>query len=301
MTLPKKISKIYVPPLKTQGIKTKLVPFIGDAIEWNGKGKWIEPFLGSGVVLFNIQPERALVSDSNPHIIKLYKKIQSGDINASIVKDFLKDEGEKLLKTDGEYYYDVRKRFNENHSSLDFLFLNRSCFNGMMRFNKNGGFNVPFCKKPDRFRQAYITKISNQITNIQSIMKGKDWEFVNADWSVILERANVEDFVYLDPPYIGRSAGYFNSWEEDEAEELARQTQLMDCGWGLSMWKENKYRKNEHLLSWIGEERTKEHFYHLGSSEKLRSSMVEVLILKEGYATEINNIVKEKKLQLELF
>jgi DNA adenine methylase len=71
--LPTIISKISVPPIKCQGIKTKLIPFIAENIEWNGKGKWIEPFLGSGVVLFNIQPDIALISDTNKHIIELYK------------------------------------------------------------------------------------------------------------------------------------------------------------------------------------------------------------------------------------
>lgn len=58
-----------VPPIKCQGIKTKLVPFIQDTLDWDGNGTWYEPFLGSGVVLFNIQPERAIVSDRNEYII----------------------------------------------------------------------------------------------------------------------------------------------------------------------------------------------------------------------------------------
>jgi len=72
----------------------------------------------------------------------------------------------------------VRDRFNREASPYDFLFLNRACFNGMVRFNRKGGFNVPFCRKPDRFRPAYITKICNQLKWAASVMKDKDWTFL---------------------------------------------------------------------------------------------------------------------------
>jgi len=182
MTFPKVVEHVKVPPIKCQGIKTKLVNFIFQNIKWDEQGKWIEPFLGSGVVLFNANPQRALVSDTNKHIIKMYQDIQSGVLTPQSVRDFLEVEGKKLEESNGEYYYEVRDRFNENGSSFDFIFLNRSCFNGMMRFNKTGGFNVPFCRKPERFRTALITKIVNQIIWVSKVMKGKDWTFVCQDW-----------------------------------------------------------------------------------------------------------------------
>ena len=78
------LTKVRVPPLKTQGIKTKLVPFILNAIKWEegNQGRWIEPFMGSGVVAFNYQPQRALIADNNIHIIKLFQEIQSGIVNS---------------------------------------------------------------------------------------------------------------------------------------------------------------------------------------------------------------------------
>lgn len=172
--LPKNISKVIVPPLKCQGIKTKLVPFIASTIRWEGKGKWIEPFLGSGVVLFNINPNRALVSDTNKHIINFYKNLQEGRIDEKMVKDYLEENGVNLFKYGQEFYYEVRDQFNQNSSdeiddSLKLLFLNRCCYNGIMRFNSQGKFNVPFGHKPERFRRPYITKIVNQVARIRQI------------------------------------------------------------------------------------------------------------------------------------
>ena len=128
--------KVYIPPIKIQGIKTKLVPLIKQSVVLEPNSIWIEPFMGSGVVGFNIEPHRALFADTNPHIIEFYNQIKSGQINSYKVRLFLEQEGKLLEQGDDEYYYAVRRRFNNEHNPLDFLFLNRSCFNGMIRFNR---------------------------------------------------------------------------------------------------------------------------------------------------------------------
>lgn len=288
MFLPKEIPNVKVPPIKCQGIKTKLVNFIATNISWSGRGRWIEPFLGSGVVLFNIAPERALVSDTNVHIINFYKQVQKGNITPEVVREYLTDAGEQLLLRGEDYYYEVRERFNRGGDALDFLFLSRACFNGVMRFNKQGEFNVPFCKKPDRFRPAYITKIVNQVKWIDEIMRNHDWVFEACDWRETLSKCTEDDFVYLDPPYIGRHTDYYNSWTEDDAEELAKIARELPCGFALSMWKENKYRHNLHLETyWSGNcVRTFSHFYHVGSTEDLRNGMIEALAIKPGFEVE---------------
>lgn len=125
-------------------------------MRWNERGRWIEPFVGSGVVGFNVAPSTALFSDSNPHIIRFYSAINTGLITPGIAREFLVSEGENLSKHGKDYYYEVRERFNCTQAPLDFLFLNRSCFNGMIRFNSQGQFNVPFGHKPERFSKAYI-------------------------------------------------------------------------------------------------------------------------------------------------
>lgn len=129
--------KVYVPPIKIQGIKTKLVPLIKKSVVMQPNSVWIEPFMGSGVVGFNIEPHQAIFADTNPYIIEFYKQIKSGAINPYVVREFLEHEGKLLEQGDDEYYYTVRTRFNTEHNPLDFLFLNRACFNGMIRFNKN--------------------------------------------------------------------------------------------------------------------------------------------------------------------
>ncbi|HEY8903050.1 MAG TPA: Dam family site-specific DNA-(adenine-N6)-methyltransferase [Chthoniobacterales bacterium] len=143
--------KVIVPPIKSQGIKTKLVPWIMDQItEKDREGRWIEPFMGTGIVGLNSRFERALISDINPHLIAFYKAVRAGEITAQKVEEFLIEEGEKLRTAEeGGYvhYRAVRDRFNADFAPLDFLFLNRAGFNGMIRFSKKGKWNIPFLEK----------------------------------------------------------------------------------------------------------------------------------------------------------
>jgi len=284
--LPRPVSRVQVPPIKTQGIKTKLVPFILANVRWSGKGRWIEPFMGSGVVLFNSGAKRMFGADTNRHIVALYIAIRNDEVNPDRVRRFLQSEGETLRAEGERHYYRIRERFNAEGSPLDFLFLNRSCFNGVMRFNKKGGFNVPFCKKPERFAPALITKIANQVAGLQRLLRSsREVEFVAQDWRATLAAAEPDDFVYLDPPYIGRHADYFNQWTDADALDLATATASLPCGFALSMWLENRYRRNDHIAqSWSGTEvRTWNHFYHVGSSESLRNEVVEALVIRKGF------------------
>ena len=208
-TLPYELSHVGTPPIKCQGIKSKLISFLFSSIRWDSKdkGRWIEPFIGSGVVALNLAPQRALLADTNKHIIGFYQAIQRGEMNRDSAREFLECEGKKLALGEAEYYYEVRRRFNEKHSPFDFLFLNRSCFNGVMRFNRHGGFNVPFGHKPQRFAPAYVTKIVNQIGWAAKQMQSKEWEFRVAPWEETLAGSGPEDFVYLDPALHRSSRG----------------------------------------------------------------------------------------------
>lgn len=295
--LPKHLSRAKAPPIKCQGIKTKLVPFILSSIQWNGQGRWVEPFLGSGVVAFNLVPPRALLADSNEHVIRLYKDVQSGTITPKTVRAHLEREGQILQRRGEKHYYEIRDRFNKTAQPLDFLFLNRSCFNGLMRFNQSGEFNVPFCRKPKRFRAAYVTRITNQVDWLRKRLLGKDWVFTCSDWKETLDAVEAEDFVYLDPPYIGRHAGYYNGWSEDDAMQLAEKVKTLPCGFGYSMWKANRHRENDHLPRFFSEYPilTQDHFYHVGATEKLRNAMEEALVLSSAHVAD----AEERTLRME--
>ncbi len=148
-----------VPPLKCQGIKTKLVHTIREIAQARSFTHWVEPFCGSCVIALNIQPKKALLCDANPHIIRLYQDIQNKCITPADARTFLTDEGANLRARGEPHYYAVRERFNAAPCSLDFIFLNRSCFNGVMRFPS---FNVaqqrvPYqCRHRTQLEQTWI-------------------------------------------------------------------------------------------------------------------------------------------------
>ena len=292
--------KIFVPPIKSQGIKTKLVEWIKSNIEDIDYNNWIEPFMGTGVVAFNIRPKKAILCDSNPHLINFYNAIKNKEITGSIVRKHLIKEGQTLLSTEGEHYYKIRDRFNENGNPLDFLFLSRSCFNGMMRFNKKGCFNVPFCKKPNRFAPALITKITNQVENISQIIQQGDYSFKNQDFQLTLSGIQDNDLVYCDPPYIGRHVDYFDSWSEKEEEILKNGLVNSGAKFILSTWLSNKYRTNDYIFD-IWKDcniATKEHFYHVGGKETNRNAVYEALLSNIDLKDSISN--SEMKSRIEL-
>lgn len=114
----------------------------------------------------------------------------------------------------------MRARCNAHFDPYDFIFLSRAGFNGMMRFNRKGEWNVPFCKKAQRFSPAYITKICNQVENIAHSLRGKSWEFHNSHFLETIAQAKQGDIIYCDPPYFGRYADYYNGWTEEDERSL---------------------------------------------------------------------------------
>lgn len=237
--------------------------------------------MGSGVVGFNVRLPKAIFADVNPHIINLYNAIKNGQITPGIAKDFLEKEG-ALLREKGEaHYYEVRERFNQTGDSLDLLFLNRSSFNGVMRFNKSGKFNVPFGHKPKRFAQAYVTKITNQIKLVSQALSLYDWQFTCADFRQTLALATEKDLIYCDPPYIGRHTDYFNGWSEQDEQDLFDLLAKTKSKFIISTWHSNQYRKNLALEKYAQKFTvfTSEHFYHVGASEKNRNPMLEAIVL----------------------
>jgi DNA adenine methylase len=275
------MNKIFVPPIKSQGIKTKLVPWIMRVLQFDQNGTWIEPFMGTGVVGFNVRPKNALFSDLNPHIINFYNAIKRSQITARLARRFLETEGDALAKEGMDYYYEVRDRFNRNNDPLDFLFLSRSCFNGMIRFNSKGGFNVPFCHKRDRFSKSYITKIVNQIEYVHKAIQVNNWQFECGDFRQLIKDATSRDFIYCDPPYFGRHVDYYNSWAEEDERDLFLCLRSSKAKFILSTWHSNPFRHNISVEKYWRNFTllTKDHFYHVGAKEKNRNPVKEALVI----------------------
>lgn len=294
---------VIIPPIKSQGIKTKLVPWIKDLIFRSGldiqNANWIEPFFGTGVVGFNSPVGgNRIVGDTNPHIINFYNEIMGGEVTPQSMRIYLEREGQLLLTAEDNgyaYYREVKNRFNQVHSPFDFIFLSRAGFNGMMRFNRRGEWNIPFCKKPNRFSPAYITKICNQVEKVQHEIHKYNWEFNNVSFIETIRRAQAGDFIYCDPPYYGRYVDYYNGWTQEDEEALFDALLHTQAHFILSTWHHNEYRINEMIDRFWNHfnVETKDHFYHGGGHLENRHAMVEALVfnfeLQEQAEAQIEN------------
>jgi DNA adenine methylase len=295
--------KEIIPPIKSQGIKTKLVQWINDLIKSANisiDANWYEPFFGTGVVGFNSPLQgNFIVGDTNPHIINFYKQIQDGNITSESMRKYLQYESNLLMSADENgysHYRLIRDRFNIEHNPYDFIFLSRAGFNGMMRFNGRGDWNIPFCKKPNRFAPAYITKICNQINSVSKVISSKKWEFIHSDFEEIIKQAKEGDLIYCDPPYYGRYTDYFNSWTEQDEERLYNALCNTKANFILSTWHHNEFRLNEMIEKYWNNFNiiTREHFYHGGGKIENRHAIVEALVFNFDYN-------KEKILNKNLF
>ncbi|MCB9811039.1 MAG: DNA adenine methylase [Candidatus Nomurabacteria bacterium] len=166
---------------------------------------YFEPFVGGGAVFFDLLPKKAELSDLNNELVVTYNVIKN-DVDA-LIKSLKKHKYEK------EYYLEVRARDPKALSDIDvasrFIFLNRTCFNGMYRVNSKGGFNVPFGK--------YTNPIICDEENLRKVSKALQKVTVkNQDYKAVLKKAKKEDFVYFDPPYypVSKTAS-FTSYTAD--------------------------------------------------------------------------------------
>lgn len=293
---------VRTPPIKSQGIKTKLVPWIASAVGEGFDGRWIEPFLGTGVVALNLAPNRAILCDINPHLVNFYQALANDLITPAIVKDYLEHEGGRLREIGEAHYYYIRDRFNAEGSPLDFLFVNRAGFNGMIRFNRKGGFNIPFCRKPNRFAQAYVTKITNQTHWAYRTIKTKDFKFFCQDFEATIGMARAGDIIYCDPPYIDRHVDYFSSWDDAHERRLAALLSSTPAKFILSSWHHNDFRSNDYMTSLWSEFDilTRDHFYHVGASEKNRNPVVEALVVNFGNDSAARPVAPPMQLEIPI-
>lgn len=201
------------PVLKWAGGKTQMLKYILPLIP-NYNGRYIEPFFGGGAVYFALNPDNAIISDSNPELINMYEQIAN---NVEDVINYL-----NKYKNDKELFYSVREQIWENlpkaEAAARMIFLNKTCFNGLYRVNKKGKFNTPFgnYKNPvicdeDRLRDA--SKMLSKTT------------LVCGDYLDVLKRyAKSGDFVFLDPPYV--PVGKYGDFKRYTKEQFYDQDQI---------------------------------------------------------------------------
>jgi DNA adenine methylase len=162
-------------------------------------GRYFEPFVGGGAVFFDLLPEKAYLSDLNNELVVTYNVIKNDVEN--LIKSL------KKHSLDKEYFLKIRAQNPENLSDINiasrFIYLNRTCFNGMYRVNSKGGFNVPFGK--------YTNPLICDETNLRKVAKAlKNVEIKRQDYKEVLKKAKKGDFVYFDPPYypISKTASF---------------------------------------------------------------------------------------------
>ena len=140
---------------------------------------WVEPFMGSGVVAFNCpyKIKKVIVNDINPHNINFFKSIYDGTITEELIIEKFTEYSKNLSESGVEYYNKIKDEFNQDHDTMKYLFLTRTGFNGVVRFNSSGHWNVPFCKLNNRLSKNVIDELSNSVDEISELFKRKEFEY----------------------------------------------------------------------------------------------------------------------------
>lgn len=218
--------KTAKPFLKWAGGKTQLINDIERTLPariTKEKFTYIEPFVGSGAILFwmlNNFPklEKAVINDINEDLINTYKTIASNPKELISILEILQNEFHNLEGNEDNkklYYYQKRELYNTRKEEKSgqaalFIFLNRTCFNGLYRVNSKNLYNVPMggYKKPTICDKENILAVSNALQKV---------EILNGDFEQTLNYADKNSLFYFDPPYKPLSeTSSFNSYAKDE-------------------------------------------------------------------------------------
>lgn len=197
------------PLLRWAGSKRKLLPVLRQY--WNSDySRYIEPFAGSACLYFSLAPKQAILADLNAELIEMYHVVRE---RPEVISDCL-----EIYSGEKEEYYRVRAQepgeLDSATRAARFIYLNRYCFNGLYRTNRNGQFNVPFGGgKTGRLPlRDELLGISKMLQNTQ---------LVSADFETVV-KTHVEtgDFVYLDPPYFVKGQRVFREYSGAPFSEI---------------------------------------------------------------------------------
>lgn len=188
------------PFLRWAGGKQWLVNSLIDLIP-KDYAKYYEPFLGGGALYFALKPENATLGDVNRDLIEAYLAIQANP--SSVIRKIT-----QWSNTKPEYYKIRQKKFSSKTSrAARFIFLNKTCWNGLYRVNKQGDFNVPFSNNKREIIDPSEIKLASEL------LKGA--QIVTSDFEDLVSPAQERDLVYLDPPYtVAHSNNGFRQYNE---------------------------------------------------------------------------------------
>ena len=214
-------NQLVKPFLKWAGGKRQLLSEINKYVPKKYK-TYYEPFLGGGAVLFELQPQKAIINDRNPELINCYQVIR--DCLEDLIVDLSKHKNEE------SYYYQIRNCDRSPTYKDDYdvvarasriIYLNKTCYNGLFRVNSQGHFNVPFGKyKKPNFLEEDVLRAINKYLNHNQV------KILNTDFEEAVKDATKGDFIYFDPPYDPVSStasftGYdVNCFAQDQQKRL---------------------------------------------------------------------------------
>lgn len=222
---------VLSPVLKWVGGKRQLLNDIIPMIPKNHL-TYVEPFVGGGAVLFELQPKKAIINDFNSELINVYTIIR--DYPEELIKEL---QFHKENNT-SEHFYDVREydrkpdifsQMTSIQKAARVIYLNKTCYNGLYRVNSSGQFNSPYgkYKNPNIVNETVIRAMSKYFNENHIVIK-------NGDFKDTLKGLRRGAFVYLDPPYMPISSsssftGYTeNGFSKDKQRELKELCDKLD-------------------------------------------------------------------------
>ena len=186
------------PVIKWSGSKRCVAPELSKYI--GTQKRYIEPFIGGGSMLPFRQIHKAVASDIIPELINLWNQIKN---NHEQVAYEYQIRWDRLQKEGHSVYYEIRNNFNKTKNEFDFLFLTRTCVNGLIRYNNDGEFNNSMHKNRPGINPKSFKEILSKWRYFI-----KDVEFHKCDYRETLTDADKNDFIFLDPPYGGTKDRY---------------------------------------------------------------------------------------------
>lgn len=203
---------ILSPVVKWVGGKRQLlddiIPLVPDHFS-----TYVEPFVGGGALLFELQPKKAIVNDLNHELINLYNVIKNNPKKLLLLLE------EHELNNSEEYFYQIRaldrsESYNEMSNiekAARIIYLNKTCYNGLFRVNQSGQFNSPYgkYKNPNIVNKPVVLAMANYFQN-------NNITLLNGDYKMALKNLRKGAFVYFDPPYMPiSSSSSFTGYTEN--------------------------------------------------------------------------------------